>query len=45
MAKTPNVKTCMNCNGAGKVWNDKTKRNDKTCPACNGTGRIVVGNI
>ncbi len=45
MAKTPNVKTCMNCNGAGKVWNDKTKRNDKTCSACNGTGRIVVGNI
>lgn len=39
------VKTCMHCNGAGWVWNPKTKQNDIICPACNGTGRIVVGNI
>lgn len=39
------VKTCSNCNGSGRVWNDRTQSNDKTCPACNGTGRIVIGNI
>ncbi len=39
------VKKCVNCNGEGKVWNEKTQRNDKKCIACNGTGRIVVGNI
>lgn len=39
------VKTCMNCNGEGKIWNSKTQKNDITCPACDGKGRIVVGNV
>lgn len=39
------VKTCMHCNGTGKVWNDKTQQNDITCPACNGTGRIAIPNL
>jgi DnaJ-class molecular chaperone len=44
MAKR-DVRPCMHCNGAGRVWNDKTKQNDKICPACNGTGRVIISTI
>jgi len=37
MAKT---KTCSNCMGEGKVWNERTKKNDLKCPACDGRGWV-----
>lgn len=35
-------RTCMHCNGMGKVWNPKTQKNDLTCSACNGKGYVIV---
>lgn len=37
-------RACLNCVN-GKVWNEKTKRNDLDCTACNGTGRIAIPNL
>lgn len=39
------VRRCMNCNGTGKVWNEKTQKNDLKCSACGGTGKIIVQNV
>lgn len=45
MTKRPNVRVCMNCNGAGRVWNPKTRQNDLICTACGGSGKIVISTI
>ena len=38
----PKTATCMHCNGAGWVWNPKTRQNDIKCPACKGKGYVIV---
>lgn len=43
--ETMSTKTCTNCNGEGKVWNERTQKNDKTCPACDGKGYVITGNV